>query len=376
MRMRPRRLLLLINSLYRAGSERNVATICKTIDRRRYNPEVWTLFPGGEYEPELRKLGIPIRSLDRGNAYSPRFSLRAAQSIARSGADVVHAYSQAMMVYAALGRSMFRGAPPLVFTEATTTSDRPGMLLLHRMMLSQCSAWVANSEASRSYLATHGIPSEKIEIVPNGHELLPFRNHIDREEIRREFGLGPEHRLAICVGRLIDTKRVVDLIEAAKLLVPRYGALRFLIVGDGVERVPLEQAVRHYSLEGKVLFAGVRGNIPALLRAADLFVFPSEVEGLSNSVIEAALAGLPIVGCDIGGVRDVVLNGSQGLLVPPRRPDRIADAIAQILDNDQRARALGVAAREGAERQFSIEGSLNRFYDLYDRLAALNSVTT
>ncbi len=365
--MTPPRLLLLVNSLIRAGSERNVMAICKHIDRARFAPEVWTLKEGGEFESAVRDVGVPIRCLHRRRAYGPLFAARAARAIAHSGADLMHAFSPAIMFYAAIARAWFGARQPLVFTEATSVG-RPGMRLMHRYRLRHCTAFTANSAASCAYLASQGIPRERIRIIPNGHDMQPFRRPLDTSAVRAGIGVRPDQRLAICVGRLIDTKRVCDLVDAVTELNGARRDLRVLIVGDGPKRAELQAQAAAAGLDGIVQFVGVRSDVADLLRSADLFVFPSEVEGLSNAVIEAALAGLPIVGCDVGGVRDIVESGREALLVPPRSPRDFAAAMRRVLDHRDEARQLGDAAKARAVQTYSIETTLEKLYELYDAI--------
>jgi glycosyltransferase involved in cell wall biosynthesis len=117
-----------------------------------------------------------------------------------------------------------------------------------------------------------------------------------------------------------------------------------------------------------VEFAGQRSDVADLLRAADVFVFPSETEGLPNALIEACLAGLPVVACDVPGVADVVKSGETAILVPPRCPADLAAAVRRLLSSPAEARRLAATARRHAQQSYSIEQSLLALYDVYDRL--------
>jgi glycosyltransferase involved in cell wall biosynthesis len=105
-----------------------------------------------------------------------------------------------------------------------------------------------------------------------------------------------------------------------------------------------------------------------LLQAADVFVFPSETEGLPNSLIEASLAGLPIAACRVSGVVDVVSDGESALLVPSRNPVELAAAVRMLLADKALARRLGAAAQRSAASRYGIEQSLCGLYDVYERL--------
>jgi len=236
------------------------------------------------------------------------------------------------------------------------------------LVRTQCAAYAANSLTSQTFLATHGIPPEKIRLIPNGHDDAPFQRAFDRQALRAALGVAPDDRLAIFVGRLIDSKRVCDLIEATQRLRSNYKCLRVVIVGDGPERAALEAQTVRSGLSGVVQLLGMRNDVADLLRCADLFVFPSETEGLSNAVIEAALASLPIVGYDIGGVRDVVDSGREALLVAPCDVTALTAAMRRYLQDDDLARQHGAAARNRAEHDYAIQNTLARLYELYDQV--------
>jgi glycosyltransferase involved in cell wall biosynthesis len=300
--------------------------------------------------------------------------LRAAREISRSDADLFHVFLPAMMFYVGLARTVCRAAQPIVFSEATSlVTSRWQQPVRAWTVRTQCAGYAANSDASRAFLSTYGVPPARIRVIPNGHDISHFRTPLDRHVVRTAIGVGPQDKLAIFVGRLVDTKRVCDLVEAVRLLSDQAGLLRVVIVGDGPERSALEAQVLQAKLTDSVQFLGTRRDVTDLLRAADLFVFPSEMEGLSNAMIEAALAGLPIVGCDIGGVRDVVESGQQCLLVPTRDPQAFAGAMRRYLYDDELALRHGAAARNHAEQAYAIENTLERLYSLYDQVLGAKS---
>lgn len=367
--MPPKRILFLINTLGTGGWERDVAMICRHIDQARYLPEVWTLRPGGENEPLVREAGITVRSLERRRAGDPIFGLRVARALAQTDFDLWHAFLPAILYYAAFARTLHRQRAPLVYSEGTIGLSNPWRAPFFRWAIRrQCTVFTANSQSSRAFLVSQGIPSEKIAIIPNGHEFDRFRAPLDRQGLRSSLGISPLECLVITVGRLTATKRFCDLIEAIGRLQPRYPHLRLAIVGDGEDRTLLEEQVRALKLQAVVQFLGTRRDVPELLRSSDLFAFASEMEGLPNAVIEASLASLPIVGSNIGGVREVVEDGRSATLVPVRDPAALALAMESYLDDVALARRHGEAARQRAEQLFAVENTIQRLYEVYEQV--------
>jgi glycosyltransferase involved in cell wall biosynthesis len=130
----------------------------------------------------------------------------------------------------------------------------------------------------------------------------------------------------------------------------------------------METLARDLNLNGRVIFTGQRQDVSEILRDVDIVVHPSLTEGLSNVILEAMAAGLPVVATRVGGNPELVQEGRTGLLIPPKDEDALASAIACLLDNPQAARKFGEAARERIIREFSISRLLSQTEELYLRL--------
>lgn len=166
----------------------------------------------------------------------------------------------------------------------------------------------------------------------------------DRDRARAELGLGDDDRAVLSVGVLDPDKRTGDAIDAVGRLGPPH---RLFVVGTGPERAHLEaQAARLPA--GTVTFLGDREDVPALLAAADVLVHPSSREGLPTAVLQAQAAGLPVVGARVRGTADL-LTGGAGLLHPVARPDRLAESITRVLDDQElRDRVVRIGQRRAA----------------------------
>ena len=365
---KPVRLLYLVNSLRHGGVERDLAMICKHIDQSRFQPEVWSLLGGGEHESTVRAAEIKIRCLNRKWSYDPVFALRAAREIARSKADLLHGFLPQITLSAALAKVLWRIKQPLVYYEVTSQRSPSLLTTFENWARRRCTHFIANSPTSERFLLSHGVDPATVRLIPNGHEVEKYRRSVSPDALRCELGAGPDEKLVLFVGRLCDTKRVCDLIDAVASLDTARLRLKVVIAGDGPERESLVRQVSERGLDRVVRFLGMRQDVVELLQAADLFVFPSEVEGLSNATIEAALAGLPIVACDIGGVREVVKHGRDALLVAPRRPDELAVAVQQVLADPAAAQLRAKSAQEHAKKAYAIQSVLPKLYEWYEEI--------
>ncbi|MGI9657815.1 MAG: glycosyltransferase, partial [Gaiellaceae bacterium] len=171
-----------------------------------------------------------------------------------------------------------------------------------------------------------------------------------------------QHVSCVAVGRLHEQKGF-DLLIDALSDVPDV-SLR--LVGDGVERASLEAHATARGVYERVEFLGWLDDPTPELERGDIFVLPSRYEGLPLSIIEAMFAELPVVAADVGSVRELVVDGETGLLVPPEDVQAIAAAMTSLAGDRERRRRLGSAARERALARFSLETMLERYRELYE----------
>jgi len=365
--MPPKKVLFLINSLGTGGTERNVAMFCRHIDRARYLPEVWILNDSGTSEQAVRDSGIVVRNLNRRWSRSPLFAIRTARQIARAQFDIVHAFLPTIASYAVLGRYLFGFKMPFYLSIPTTQFPSPMLeKVISRYFTGSVDRVLVNSPSVGKYAEQLGFDAQHQYLVPNGHALAPYQQNYDRAAIRAEFRVTAREKFLLCVGRMIPTKRMVDLVAALQMVRLRYPQWRLVIVGDGPLLEQLQAQIAEAGLSDQIFLAGRCSNIVPLLCSADLFVFPSEVEGLPNAVIEAGLAGLPIVACDAPGVNDVIQHEETGLLVEPRNPPALAAAIIDLLEHPDKAQRLATLARQQMIAHYSTQASLECLYRAYE----------
>ncbi len=365
--MPPKKVLFLINSLGTGGTERNVAMFCRHIDRTRYLPEVWVLNDSGVAEQTVRDSGIVVRNLRRQWTRSPVFAIRTAWQIARAKFDFVHAFLPTIASYAVLGRYLFGLKPPFFFSIPTTQFPSPVLeKLISRYFTACVDRVLVNSPSVGKYAVELGFDPQRMSLVPNGHYIEPYQKAVDREAIRAELRIGPRDKFLLCVGRIIPTKRLNDLVAALAIVRKRYPHWRLVIIGDGPLLEQLQTQIATAGLSDEIFLAGHGKNLIPILRSADLFVFPSEVEGLPNALIEAGLAGLPIIACDAPGITDVIQHNETGLLVETRNPAALADAILDLLEHPDKARQFASCAQERMQAQYSTDYALECLYRAYE----------
>lgn len=217
-----------------------------------------------------------------------------------------------------------------------------------------------------------GISADRIEKICNGVDTERFRPSPTggRELLEGSPFNATRFYVIGTVGRLQAVKDQLNLVRAFALLlqqVPNDSRnLRLMIVGDGPMRAEVEAEVRAHAIERQVWIAGERGDIPAVLRAMDLFVLPSRAEGISNTILEAMATGLPVIATRVGGNGELVEHGQTGALVKPMNSEALASVLRAYVARPDGARDHGRNARARAETLFSLDAMVRRYVGLYD----------
>lgn len=291
--------------------------------------------------------------------------------------DVVHARSTGAWFDAASALLDHRRARLLLSFHGLTTLDQSS---LRRRLIDRWTAYRADSVLTVSHEAAGllreslAIPGDKLTTIHNGVDtnlFTPAENEIEVSAVRHRLGLPPGTDVVICVANLFPIKGLDVLIRAWRQVYMAHPLARLLMVGDGPLREELELLVRNSRCNNLIRFLGSRDDVPSLLRGADLFVLPSRYEGCSNATLEAMASGLPVLGCDVGGMREIIVHNRTGWLVRPGDGDGLVQTmLAALLDRCVRHR-VGTAARDAAVKYFGVDTWVARHAALYRRLAGL-----
>lgn len=238
--------------------------------------------------------------------------------------------------------------------------------------------WLPVSRYSDQLLDDLGIPAPSRVIMHNGTNPAHFRDDDDaqtRAETRRSFSLQADDFVLLTTARIVAQKGIDTVIEALGLLAPDYPRLRYLIIGDGVERPALEAQVRKAGLTERVRFAGnvTYGQLPHIYQAADVFVMVPKtllpvVEGYGIVYLEANACGLPVIGSTSGGVPDAVLHNETGLLVPEQNPAELAAAIESLIKAPDKRRKFGQNGRKRVLAQNNWDAVSQNMLTLFQQL--------
>jgi glycosyltransferase involved in cell wall biosynthesis len=252
-----------------------------------------------------------------------------------------------------------------------------GTLQLHvRQRICQRYAWSrvdrllsVSSRLAERMARDVGFPLSRIQTIRNGVDLSRFAGHIGQAEARRVLNLPTEAPVIGAVGRLVPVKDHLGLLEAVALL-GRDGLRPMVVIaGDGALRTDLEHRAAALGISRQVRLLGHRQDIETVLAALDVFVLPSRSEGLSNTILEAMAASVPVVATDVGGADEMVAHGVTGFLVPPALPLELAAALRRLLTDPALQATMGREGRARVEKDFDLAKTVRQYEGLYADLA-------
>ncbi|HEX8074996.1 MAG TPA: glycosyltransferase [Thermoleophilaceae bacterium] len=373
------RVLTLIDRLGTSGGgERLAMRIATRLDPQRfesyYCASRWSeRDPGSDAAQravaELREAGVHVHGLGRESTAAVWSWWPLVRLLRRERIDVLHSHKFGSNVWAAALAPLAR-VPVLVAHEHTWSFEgQPLRRFLDRRLIARVSAaFVAVSrEDRRKMIEVERIPPAAVTFIPNGIDPLPAG---DGARLRRDLGIEPDAPVIGAVAVLRPQKALDVLVRAAAALAPEFPRLRVLIAGEGPERAPLEALTAELGVEGNVTLLGQRSDVPDLLAASNLAASSSSFEGSPLALMECMDAALPVVATRVGGVPDLIDHGVHGLLVEPGDPDSLARALAELLRDPARARAMGERGRERRRSEFALDGTVRRLERLYEELVA------
>jgi len=373
----PVTILYLITELDVGGAEKALYELVRRLDRRRYTPEVACLSGSGAVADWLAALDVPVHFLempDRGAG--PWHALRALKRLKQLlrvlQPGIVHTilFHANLLGRLAVNGGRARANRPMVVSAVRVAERRYRWHLLADYLthgLADCEVCV--SEGVRRFMRREArIPPGKLRVIPNGVDLAAI------DEVRpadlADLGCRPDRPTLCFVGRLEGQKGLSFLFRALTRLRGHVSTWQLVLVGEGPQRGELAALARNLHIDRRVHFLGWRPDALAVTAACDLFVMPSLWEGMPNAVMEAMALGKCVIATAVEGTSELIESGRSGLLVPPRRVRRLADAIAVALTNPDRRAQLGRTARRRIADQFPVERMVARHEALYGHLLA------
>jgi glycosyltransferase involved in cell wall biosynthesis len=355
----------LVEDLKIGGQEKIIATIATGLDSKQFDVEVWCLVRGGAVADWLRQSRISVKVLHLSSYHRFINLVRLANRMRRSRADIIHTHGNFASTFGRLAAILARIRKVVAHVHTSDFNLTRRHVLIEKFLACFTRRIICVSRSVQDFVTQiERIPAAKTCIICNGTARLFGKQ--DESISRSVLGFGAHDCIVVSVGSLVENKGHQILIDAMRMLVPEYPALKLLIVGDGSLRSGLEEQVGRFQLSGQIKFTGVVKDIHPVLALSDIFSLPTRYrEGLPMAVLEAMQHGLPIISTLIGGIPEAVEHRRSGLLVPPSDARALQAAIAKLAADGNLRRAMGEAGRKIYEQRFKAEKMVSQIEALY-----------
>jgi len=365
------RVLKFLNFFAIGGTERQFVNLVKRLDPSRFDVQIGCFQKFGPFLADIEACGRPVTAFQISSMRScetVRRQLQFARYLRQSRIQVLHTYGWWANVFGLPAAKLARVPVTIASIRDMGAHLSSAQCRVQRAVCRLADCVLVNSDSVRDWLLMQRYSAKKIRVIRNGIE----EPHPDQAKplvsVREEYGVPAESPLIATVCRLNHVKAVNDLLDAAALVVREHPAVRFLIIGDGPERQALMDQANRSSIANHVIFTGFRSDTAQILPQLTMSVLSSLTEGLSNTLLESMGAGVPVVATRVGGNTEIVAEGITGLLVPPRDPVSLKEAICRLLADPILAARMGQAGRQRTLRQFSVENTVRETETLYMNL--------
>ena len=352
------------------GTERMVDRLVRGLEGLEFHSEISVFDEPGTTSEQLAAAGFRVHLL--AGPHGRIGVARRFAAVLRAGHfDIIHLYGFRVSLVGRMAARLCANRPKVIHgirglhvTEGmeTNTLRTRAAVKLERLLSAFIDLYVTNSVGAVDFLVSAGLPADKFRVIANGIEPDLWRPSASRR--------ANPTPVVVTIANLRPIKRLTDLVDALALVRDAGVPFRAALIGEGPLRGDLEARIRHHRLEDHVALEGQLApeRVREQLDRSDVFVLPSLWEGMPVSVMEAMSMGLPVIGTDVPGIRELVLPEETGLLVPSGAPAALAQALTRLLVDRRAAAAMGERGRARIIQHFSIERMIAAHAAVYGSL--------
>lgn len=362
------RINYVIGQLGKGGAERQLYEIVKGIDKDRFEPILINLSQGGYWADKIGKLGIELIEIPRKKHIEFSRLFKLIKIFREKRPDIVHAYMFSANSYGRVAAILTR-APVIIASERSLPEidkDKSRhQIFIDKLFSSFSHGIICNSYIAAETLATkYSFNAQKVFTVHNGIDTSLYLEESSKNQKKLA------QKVVGTVGSLAVAKNHRLFLDMAKNIIDKSDNkdIKFLILGNGTLRDELERHAKHLGIKDKIVFAGERNDIPELLQSMDIFVMTSLYEGMSNAVMEAMAAGLPVVATDVGGNGELVIDGETGFLCPSNDAEALAERVASLIHNERERSRMGENGKKRIKNEFGIRKMIKKTESIYIKL--------
>ncbi len=364
------RILFVVNGFAIGGGELKLLELISEMKRRyptKYRIVVASVGQSGPLEEKFRKVTDRTEIFFKRHTYDVRQILGLIRLIQEERIQLIQTtlfYADILGTLAGILTGIRNVNSWEVYTEQYSFKQK----CAYRLASKWLSAIVAVSDATRKkMIQQYHLPEAKVRTIHYGIDVKKFLGKNPRY-IREELGIPKNTIVFGTIARFTEQKGHRYLIQAIPKLIQHFPHVLFLWVGDGPLRPSLIQLAQDHNILSYIQILGFRKDVDALLHAMDIFVLPSLYEGFPNAVLEAMVCGKPVVATRVDGIPEAVVHGETGVLVPPKDPEALAEALIQMGQNSTLRKRMGENGKRRIHEYFLLEHQINAFDQLYKEL--------
>ncbi len=354
-----------IHGLGLGGAQKVIAGIIRGRRDPRFEYYVYSCHEGAQRQ-EIEAAGATVRIIPRAlPKLDPLWAWGLARQMRRDGIHLVHAHLFGDSLHGYLGARLAGGLPVVLTLHSRPEAYTSLQLRGYRWLLARSAATVACSAAVERAFSGRGLTAGRLLTIANGleppaTEVPPTR----RRELRSDLGASEETILIAAVGRMVVEKAYGDLIAAFARIRPELDT-RLVLVGEGPLRQDLEAEARRLQLGDRVIFTGLRSDVPELLQAVDVVAFSSLFEGMPMVLLEAMAASRCVVTTDVPGILEAVRDDREALVVPAGDVASLTAALERVAADRSLRERLGAAAKQRFDAAFTADAMVRAYEGLY-----------
>lgn len=326
----------------------------------------------GTLANEFLHCGIPVHLIPIPSRWSPLGIGRLASFIRQSGIDLVHTHMYPANISGTVAARIAGVSKVVSNVHNVGHWADSSQIRTDKWVMPLRGKVICVSQAVKNDVILHtGVSKGKCVVIYNGIDLSEFVPGKKRVEMRREFGWGEKEVVIGMIARITDQKDQRTFLSAAGIVAEKVSETRFIIVGKPEGRKSIWEELHHladeYGLKDKLVFTGLRRDIPYLMAGMDISVLTSTREGFSNTILESMAMGLPMVATDVGGNAEAIQHNESGFIVPVKAPRIVADFLIRLCINQSLRSKMREAALDRV-RRFSIDTMASKTKKLYSQL--------
>jgi glycosyltransferase involved in cell wall biosynthesis len=364
------RVVHIIDRLNVGGAQKQVLVFASQARAYGINMTVISLSeePDSKVEAELREYGIPVATFPAPRLFQLRRLNQLIQILRDGNFDIIQTHLHYSNILGSLaGRLVNIPVVSMLHSTGYSLNNKTADLIKDKI-----------EHLALRYLSTHVIAvgfkvadvyqshlrRKSIEVISNAVSTISSLPDEERISVRKELSISPSQPVLITVGRFVPPKSYEDLVDAFAKLLDEHPNTVLIMIGDGPLFSRVKAHITSLNLQESVRLLGERDDVPRFLASSDVYVSSSIWEGLPMAVLEAMMAGLPVVATEVGDIPRII-DSSVGRVVPASKPKLLASAIEFLLDNDSARKKMGIAAQEYAVHHFSVDIWMEKLLNLY-----------